>query len=217
MIHTSWNLLVLIAEMRESTPPHSSYNLLLVPEQKKLDIRKCIIYQKDKDNKGSTKLWSAENGRDKVMSISIYLEDKNFLGLSEREKAGIQYHLKTCYSTYNKSWAWEEIRQRKLDELHQPKESSSTTHWPKPSCSRPNRQKIVRKISPREKTCIICNNMTSKRDSNRHQLSGPEKAKLFLSAHNFNKDAVHPRSILYQKVEDRFATNIIYYKNCMST
>lgn len=175
------------------------------------------IYQKVKDNKGSTKLWSAENGRDKVMSISIYLEDKNFFGLSEREKAGIQYHLKTCYSTCNKSRAWEEIRQRKLDELHQPEESSSTTHWPEPSCSRPNRQKIVRKISPREKTCIICNNMTSKRDSNRHQLSGPEKAKLFLSAHNFNKDAVHPRSILYQKVEDRFATNIIYYKNCMST
>lgn len=159
------------------------------------------IYQKVKDNKGSTKLWSAENGRDKVMSISIYLEDKNFLGLSEREKAGIQYHLKTCYSTYNKSWAWEEIRQRKLDELHQPKESSSTTHWPKPSCSRPSRQKIVRKISPREKTCIICNNMTSKRDSNRHQLSGPEKAKLFLSAHNFNKDAVHPRSILIKKLK----------------
>ena len=59
--------------------------------------------------------------------------------------------------------------------------------------------------------------MTSKRDSNRHQLSGPEKAKLFLSAHNFNKDAVHTRCILYQKVEDHFATNIIYYKNCMST
>ena len=86
------------------------------------------IYQKVKDNKGSTKLRSAENGRDKVMSISIYLEDKNFLGLSEREKAGIQYHLKTCYSTCNKSRAWEEIRQRKLDELHQPEESSSTTH-----------------------------------------------------------------------------------------
>lgn len=217
MIHTSWNLLVPIAEMRESTPPQSSYNLLPVPEQKKLDVRKCITYQKDKDNKGSTKLWSAENGRDKVMSISVYLEDKDFLGLSKREKAGIQYHLKTCYSTYNKSRAWEVIRQRKLDELHQLEESSSTAQSPKPSCSRPIRQKIVRKISPREKTCIICNNMTSKRDSNRHQLSGPEKAELFLSAHKFNKDVVHTRCILYQKIEDHFAANIIYHKSCMST
>ena len=35
---------------------------------------------KDKDNKGST-----ENGRDKIISNSIYLEDKILWGLSERE------------------------------------------------------------------------------------------------------------------------------------
>lgn len=57
--------------MNESTPPQSPHNP---------DIRKCIICQKDKDNKGST-----ENGRDKIISNSIYLEDKILWGLSERE------------------------------------------------------------------------------------------------------------------------------------
>ena len=56
--------------MNESTPPQSPHNP---------DIRKCIICQKDKDNKGST-----ENGRDKIISNSIYLEDKILWGLSER-------------------------------------------------------------------------------------------------------------------------------------
>ena len=58
-----------------------------------------------------------ENGRGKMISNSKYLEDKILWGLSEREKEGIQYLLKTCYTTYKKSRAWEEIRQRKLDEV----------------------------------------------------------------------------------------------------
>ena len=81
---------MLITEVSESTPPQSPHNLLLVPEQKESDIRKCIICQNDKDNKGSTKLSSTETGRDKKISNSMYLEDKILRGLSEREKAGSQ-------------------------------------------------------------------------------------------------------------------------------
>ena len=125
--------------------------------------------------------------------------------------------MKTCCATYNKSQAWEENRQRKLDKVHQLEESSSTVQSPKPSCSRPKRQKILADIPPREKTCIICNHMTGKRDSNRYRLSEPKSAKLFLSAHNFNKDAVHTRCILYQTVKDHFTADLMYQKNCMST
>ena len=84
------SFLVLITETSESTPPQSPHNRLSVPEQKKPDIRKCIICQKDKDNKGSTKLSSTETGRDKIISNSMYLEDKILCGISEREKAGSQ-------------------------------------------------------------------------------------------------------------------------------
>ena len=116
------------------------HNFLLVPEQK----------AGHKDNKGSTKMSCTENGRGKMMSNSKYLEDKILWGLSEREKEGIQYLLKTCYTTYNKSRAWEEIRQRKLDEVHQPEKISSTAQSPKPPCSRPKRQKTVASMPPRE-------------------------------------------------------------------
>ena len=78
------SLLVLITEMSESTPSQSPHNLMLVPEQKKPDIRKC-----KGQRQWSTKFSSAENGRDKAISNSLYLEDKTIWGLSEREKAGI--------------------------------------------------------------------------------------------------------------------------------
>lgn len=38
-----------------------------------------------------------------------------------------------------------------------------------------------------------------------------------MSAQNFNKAAVHARCILYQKIEDHLAADIMYQKNCMST
>ena len=91
------SLPVLITGMNESTPPQSPHNP---------DIRKCIICQKDKDNKGST-----ENGRDKIISNSIYLEDKIL---------------------------WVFLKE-KLDEVHQPEDSSSTAQSTKPSCARPKR------------------------------------------------------------------------------
>ena len=115
--------------------------------------------------------------------------------------------MKKYYDTYIKSRAREEIRRRKLDELDQPEGSSSTVQSSKPSCSRPKRHKIVANIPPWEKNCVICNHMTSKRDSSRYRLSKPKSAKHFQSAYNFNKDAVHTRRILYQTVKDHFATD----------
>lgn len=79
--------------------------------------------------------------------------------------------------------------------MHQPEESSSTLQSPKLSFSKPKGKKIV----------VICNHITSKRDSNRYRLSEPKSAKVFLSVHNFNKDAVHTSCTLYQAVKDHFA------------
>ena len=99
--------------------------------------------------------------------------------------------------------------------VHQSEESSNTIQSPKPSCSRPKRQKIVRSILPREKSCIICNHMTSKYDI---IIIGLVSQKVLnFSVNNFNKDVVHARCILYQTVKDHFAADIMYHKNCMST
>ena len=47
-------------------------------EKKKIDLKKCIICQKVKDNQGSRKLTSTENGRNNLFRCSEILNDEKF-------------------------------------------------------------------------------------------------------------------------------------------
>ena len=49
--------------------------LQLIPE-KKLDLQKCIICQKVKDNKGNNNLTSTIKGRENIICSSRILDDK---------------------------------------------------------------------------------------------------------------------------------------------
>ena len=69
-------------------------------EKKKIDLKKCIICQKVKDNQGSRKLTSTENGRNNLFRCSEILNDKKFNDIEDAEKHTVQYHVNTCYQRY---------------------------------------------------------------------------------------------------------------------
>ena len=76
---------------------HQDYHFL---KRNKIDLKKCIICQKVKDNQGSRKLTSTENGRNNLFRCSEILNDKKFNDIEDAEKHTVQYHVNTCYQRY---------------------------------------------------------------------------------------------------------------------
>ena len=69
------------------------------------DVNKCIIYQKNKDNKGNAKFASTEKGRKSIINCSSCLKDDGrFVGrFPNRNYDEIKEHVNTCYPHYVRS------------------------------------------------------------------------------------------------------------------
>ena len=65
-----------------------------------IDLSKCIICQKLKDNRGCKKLTSTESCRNKLFKCSDIVRDDLFQGLNQEIRVNIKYHVNTCYQRY---------------------------------------------------------------------------------------------------------------------
>ena len=68
----------------------------------------------------------------------------------------------------------------------------------------------------KESPCTVCNQMKSKDDAKRIRICEPRRARLFLSAIEYNKDDVYTRCILLQNIGDVFAADVVYHEKCLS-
>ena len=67
-----------------------------------------------------------------------------------------------------------------------------------------------------EKPCIFCNQLKYLGDTNRYRVSEVNNSKTLLKAANSNKDSVNTQCILFKKVGDVFAANVMYHSNCLN-
>ena len=67
------------------------------------NVNKCIICQKNKDNKGNAKLASTEKGRECIINCSSCLKDHLLECILNRNYDEVKYHVNTCYPRYVKS------------------------------------------------------------------------------------------------------------------
>ena len=65
------------------------------------------------------------------------------------------------------------------------------------------------------KNFIICNQKKCRGDNQKLRICETRRAKQFLSAIKFNKDEFITRFILCKTVDDMFAAEVMYHKNCM--
>ena len=68
---------------------------------------------------------------------------------------------------------------------------------------------------PKEKPCIVCNQIKCKGDTKRYRISEDNRAKGLLRAATFNKDSVHTRIIFLKTIGDVFAEDVMYHTNCL--
>ena len=191
----------------EATSPGPS--IPLIQKKKKRNTNLCIICQKIYDRNKDKKLTSTTEGRTVIIEKSKILKDDLLIDLSENEYLCIKYHLRTCYAGY---------RLRKAV-AKSPEKPSQTDEGDISSISSPKRhkrRKIV-KTDPKDKPCIICDQIKFKGTSERHRIEDFKRAVNFLNAFNFNKDIVHTRCILCKTAKDIFAADIMYHKSCMES
>ena len=82
--------------------PGPSSTVQLMPEARSKNVKLCIICQRVKDNQGNSNITSTEEGRNVLIQTSQSLQDDLIKNLAEVDLSNIQYHVKTCYSTYKK-------------------------------------------------------------------------------------------------------------------
>ena len=172
----------------------SGLNILL---QILKDVKKCIICQKNKDNKGNAKLKSTEKERESIINCSSYLKNDLLEGIPNRNYDEIKYHVSTCYTRYVRS---RERFERKteiaqIEDLNdEPGPSTTFTE------NKPKRRRVsdVNFTLPLEKPCIICNQMKSRGDTKILRISEARRASLFLPAIKFNKAEVFTHCILLE-------------------
>ena len=80
--------------------PPSGLNLSL---QILEDVNKCIICQKNKDNKGNATLTSTGKGRESIINCSSCLKDDLLEDIPNRNFDEIKYYENTCYPRYVRS------------------------------------------------------------------------------------------------------------------
>ena len=189
---------------------------LQISLDKRKDLNKCIICQKVKENKRTTKLTSIEQGRRTILDCSVHLKDNFLESIQESDHGKIQYHVNNCYPRC--------VRSKERAE----KSHHSRTTWAindinifqsqKSADSRPTGRKLESTLCtpPAGKPCIVCNHKKSKGDSRRFRICEARRACLFLSASNFNKDAVYTRCVLLESCGNVYAADIMYHKNCLS-
>ena len=164
------------------------------------EVNKCVICQKNKDNKGNAKLTSTEKGKEGVINCSCYLKDDLLEGIPNRNYEELKYHVNTCYPRYVRSRERFEKKTgiAQIEDLNdEPGPSTSLTE------NRPKRRKVsdVNFTLPSEKPCIICSQMKSRGDTKILRISEARRAGLFPSAIKFNKDEAFTRVYCLEVLE----------------
>ena len=177
-------------------------------KSKLVNLDLCIICQHIKDNKGSDKLTSTNDGRQVIIKTSEKLQDGLVVRIdSPNEYDSIKYHVKTCYATYKKRGErYVETSKRKHDEEN---------HYDSPLTSRTKRCKSTTSPEARNKPCVICNHVKCQGDTTRFRIETVDVADLLLKAAYFNEDEVHTRMIFMKEVGDVWANDVMYHKKCM--
>ena len=185
---------------------------LSIYAKKKIDLKKCIICQNVKDNKGNTKLTSTENGRNKLFKWSESISDNKFDDVEDKEN--IHYHANTCYQRYIRSAEREKRRQEETEIGNVNVDMDDNVNEEDASCNpRPKR----RKSEDKTLSCVICNQAKSKGDKILYRIGGDKRAKELLAASRYFKDDVFTRCSLLNKPGDVFAADVLYHKNCLSS
>lgn len=73
---------------------------LCLSQKRIIDLTRCAVFQKIKDNKGSTKLTSTVKGREVLTKCSETLSDDLFHGLDHHQYVNIPYYVNNCYVIY---------------------------------------------------------------------------------------------------------------------
>lgn len=197
--------------MAESTPGSSGVQLVQNHLSPRFNLELCIICQREKDSKGVKKLTSTEDGRKIIIQTSEKLQDGMVAGIELHDRIHLQYHLKSCYSTYRKKGErHDETQKRKADD--ECELSSVVSPVTRAKRSKP----VVVAADPRDKPCVICNQRKNQGETKRSRVETAEKADCLLKAVNFNKDEVHTRMIFFKEVGDVFAGDVMYHKNCLN-
>lgn len=188
---------------------------IVVETQTKKDIEKCIVCQKGKDNKGSTKLTSTPSGRTSLIECSNFYQDNLLEGVEELDK--IKYHLKPCFANY--------VKRKKRAEKKRDNENNGRESTPDNEASTSEKTQQEVRSSKRSKLdstnlndshCIVCNQAKCRGVTKKFRMCEAKRARLFLSAIKYNKDEVYTRCSLLQNIGDVYAADIMYHKNCLS-
>lgn len=180
-------------------------------EKKKIDLKKCIICQKVKDNQGSRKLTSTENGRNNLFRCSEILNDKKFNDIEDAEKHTVQYHVNTCYQRYLRLAERSKQREEAMSSnvsTEDSKENDDPSFMPRVSKRRKSEEKTP--------LCVVCNQVKCKGDKNLFRIETDKRAKELLAACKFFKD-VFTRCSLMGKPGDVFAADVLYHRNCLNS
>ena len=179
-------------------------------------LEKCIICQKINDNKGDTKLTSTVKGRNVIVECSTISKDDLLDGIEDYEK--IKYHVNSYYARYVSS----KKRAEKRKTLSQEPNSADTGKLIEPlsPTTRPKKRKSndaenIPSSSPRDKPCIVCNQMKSKGETKRYRICESRRASRFLAAIKFNKDIVYTRCSYMETITRVFAADVMYHDNCL--
>ena len=146
------------------------------------DVNKCIICQKNKNNKGNGKLTSTEKGRESIINFSSCLKDDLLEGRGlNRNYDEKKYRVNTCYPRYVRSRERFEkkIEITQIEDLND--ELGPSTNFTE-NRHKGRRLSDVNFTLPSEKPCIICNQMKSKGDTQILRISEARRASIFLSA-----------------------------------
>ena len=142
------------------------------------DVNKCMICQKNKNNKGNGKLTSTEKGRGSITNCSSCLKNYLLEGIVWTKE---NYRVNTCYPRCVRS----SERFEKKIEITQIEDLNDELG---PSTSFTENRPKWRRVSdsnftlPSEKLCIIWNLIKSKGDTQILRISEARRASLFLSA-----------------------------------
>ena len=196
--------------MTENIPGPSGPVPLVSNVVKPVNLMRCLICQKIKDDKKIAKLTSTDDGRKVIADTSNILQDGLVTRIDENMRSGIKYHL-SCYKTYKNKGERQIANQQKRKNEKEPDEEDSQLSLP---VIRAKRSRVRLSSDPTEKPCIICNYVKYKGEIQRFRITTPGRAESLLKATRFNKDEVHTRMIFLTTIGDVFANDVMYHTNC---
>ena len=157
---------------------------------------------------GSTNLTSTTECRNHIILTTRALQDGFLFVFTDADLLNIKYHVKSCYVKYKRSG-------KRFTETPTPnKQEASPESTPFSPTSILKRVKTT--VNVWEKPCIFCNQLKYLGDTKRYRVSEVNNSKTLLKAANSNKDSVNTQCILFKKVGDVFAANVMYHSNCLN-